>query len=66
MVLDLEADMVAKGIAKINLEGIKLLIIENVGNLVCLAAYDLGENLPIVLLSVTEGEHKPLKYPTHV
>lgn len=60
----LEADMVAKAIAKINLEGIKLLIIENVGNLVCPAAYDLGESLRVVLLSVTEGEDKPLKYPT--
>lgn len=63
-VCHLEADMVAKAIAKINLEGIKLLIIENVGNLVCPAAYDLGENLRVVLLSVTEGEDKPLKYPT--
>ncbi|OKH33576.1 hydrogenase accessory protein HypB [[Phormidium ambiguum] IAM M-71] len=60
----LEADMVAKAIAKINLESIKLLIIENVGNLVCPAAYDLGESLRVVLLSVTEGEDKPLKYPT--
>jgi hydrogenase nickel incorporation protein HypB len=40
-----------------------LLIIENVGNLVCPAAYDLGEHLRVVLLSVTEGEDKPLKYP---
>jgi hydrogenase nickel incorporation protein HypB len=63
-VCHLEAEMVAKAIAKINLEGIKLLIIENVGNLVCPAAYDLGENLRLVLLSVTEGEDKPLKYPT--
>ena len=42
----------------------KLLIIENVGNLVCPAAYDLGEHLRVVLLSTTEGEDKPLKYPT--
>jgi hydrogenase nickel incorporation protein HypB len=42
----------------------KFLFIENVGNLVCLASYDLGESLRVVLLSVTEGEDKPLKYPT--
>ena len=41
-----------------------LLFIENVGNLVCPSSYDLGENLRLVLLSVTEGEDKPLKYPT--
>lgn len=63
-VCHLEADMVAKAIAHLNLEGIKLLVIENVGNLVCPAAYDLGENLRLALLSVTEGEDKPLKYPT--
>jgi hydrogenase nickel incorporation protein HypB len=40
------------------------LFIENVGNLVCPASYDLGENLRFVLMSVTEGEDKPLKYPT--
>jgi hydrogenase nickel incorporation protein HypB len=40
------------------------LFIENVGNLVCPSSYDLGENLRLVLLSVTEGEDKPLKYPT--
>src|SRR5947207_13000338 len=42
----------------------RLLFIENVGNLVCPASYDLGEQLRAVLLSVTEGEDKPLKYPT--
>jgi hydrogenase nickel incorporation protein HypB len=45
-------------------EKIPVLFIENVGNLVCPASYDLGENLRVVLLSVTEGEDKPLKYPT--
>ena len=40
------------------------LFVENVGNLVCPASYDLGENLRLVLMSVTEGEDKPLKYPT--
>ncbi|MGL5135334.1 MAG: hydrogenase nickel incorporation protein HypB, partial [Planktothrix sp.] len=59
-----EADMVAKAILEINLDAVKLLIIENVGNLVCPAAYDLGENQRVALLSVTEGEDKPLKYPT--
>lgn len=63
-VCHLEADMVARAMAEINLDRVKLLIIENVGNLVCPAAYDLGENLRVALLSVTEGEDKPLKYPT--
>jgi hydrogenase nickel incorporation protein HypB len=48
---------------QLDLNGLELLIIENVGNLVCPASYDLGEDLRIVLLSVTEGEDKPLKYP---
>ena len=60
----LEADMVAKAAHKLDLDNLDLLIIENVGNLVCPAAYDLGEDLRVVLLSVTEGEDKPLKYPT--
>src|SRR5262249_58263241 len=47
-----------------NLDELDLLFIENVGNLVCPASYDLGEELRLVLLSVTEGEDKPLKYPT--
>ncbi|MDC0835029.1 hydrogenase nickel incorporation protein HypB [Geitlerinema sp. CS-897] len=63
-VCHLEANMVANAIAKLNLDGVKLLFIENVGNLVCPAAYDLGETRRIVLLSTTEGEDKPLKYPT--
>ncbi|MEO0853278.1 MAG: hydrogenase nickel incorporation protein HypB, partial [Cyanobacteria bacterium J06648_11] len=60
----LDAVMVARAIAEIDLAGIDLLIIENVGNLVCPAAFDLGETLRVVLMSVTEGEDKPLKYPT--
>ena len=44
--------------------GLDFLFIENVGNLVCPSSYDLGEDLRVVLLSVTEGEDKPLKYPT--
>ncbi|HHP7231544.1 MAG TPA: hydrogenase nickel incorporation protein HypB [Xenococcaceae cyanobacterium] len=60
----LEADMVAQAASKLDVDHLDLLIIENVGNLVCPAAYDLGEDLRVVLLSVTEGEDKPLKYPT--
>ena len=60
----LDARMIEKHIADWNLEELDLLIIENVGNLVCPSSYDLGENAKIVLLSVTEGEDKPLKYPS--
>ncbi|MGI0487414.1 hydrogenase nickel incorporation protein HypB [Pantanalinema rosaneae CENA516] len=60
----LEADMVAQAMAQLDLNALNLLVIENVGNLVCPAAYDLGETVRVVLLSVTEGEDKPLKYPT--
>lgn len=63
-VCHLEAEMIANAVKKIALNGLKVLIIENVGNLVCPAAYDLGENLRIAMLSTTEGEDKPLKYPT--
>jgi len=59
----LEADMVARAMEKLPLERLDVLVIENVGNLVCPASYDLGEDLRVVLLSVTEGEDKPLKYP---
>ena len=59
----LEAAMVAKAAQQLDLDSIEELIIENVGNLVCPAAYDLGEDLRVVLFSVTEGEDKPLKYP---
>jgi hydrogenase nickel incorporation protein HypB len=62
-VCHLEARMVARAVTQLDLEGLQLLLIENVGNLVCPAAYDLGEDLRVVLLSVTEGEDKPLKYP---
>ena len=62
-VCHLEAEMVARALKQIALDGLDLLIIENVGNLVCPASYDLGEDLRVVLLSVTEGEDKPLKYP---
>lgn len=62
-VCHLEAEMVAKAMAQLDLDALDLLIIENVGNLVCPAVYDLGEDLRVVLLSTTEGEDKPLKYP---
>jgi hydrogenase nickel incorporation protein HypB len=62
-VCHLEADMVARAVSQLNLNALDLLIIENVGNLVCPAVYDLGEDLRVVLLSTTEGEDKPLKYP---
>lgn len=59
----LEASMVAQALEKFDLDGLDLLIVENVGNLVCTASFDLGEDLRVVLLSVTEGEDKPQKYP---
>ena len=59
----LEADMVARAASQIDLDKLDVLVIENVGNLVCPADFDLGEDLRVVLLSVTEGEDKPLKYP---
>lgn len=60
----LEAAMVEGALQGWNLEELDFLFIENVGNLVCPSSYDLGENLRLVLMSVTEGEDKPLKYPT--
>jgi hydrogenase nickel incorporation protein HypB len=64
----LEADMVQNALDAwsdaVPLADLDMLFIENVGNLVCPASYDLGENLRVVVLSVTEGEDKPLKYPT--
>jgi hydrogenase nickel incorporation protein HypB len=62
-VCHLEADMIARASQELCLAGRDLLVIENVGNLVCPAGYDLGEDLRVVLLSTTEGEDKPLKYP---
>jgi hydrogenase nickel incorporation protein HypB len=60
----LEAAMVQNALQEWNLNELDFLFIENVGNLVCPSSYDLGENLRLVLISVTEGEDKPLKYPT--
>ena len=62
-VCHLDAEMIAHGIDHLDMNGKRLLIIENVGNLVCPASYDLGEAMRVVLISVTEGEDKPLKYP---
>lgn len=63
-VCHLEAQMVERALDGWDLHSLDVLFIENVGNLVCPSSYDLGEHVRIVLLSVTEGEDKPLKYPT--
>ena len=63
-VCHLEAAMVQKALEEWKLHELDFLFIENVGNLVCPSSYDLGEDLRLVLMSVTEGEDKPLKYPT--
>jgi len=60
----LDAEMVQNALAGWNLEELDFLFVENVGNLVCPSSYDLGESLRVVLMSVTEGEDKPRKYPT--
>src|SRR5204862_2086169 len=59
----LDAEMVRKAVAALGPPRASLLLIENVGNLVCPALFDLGERAKIVVMSVTEGEDKPLKYP---
>jgi len=59
----LEAKLVEDALVNLDLDGVKLLIIENVGNLVCPSNYDLGEALKVVVASTTEGDDKPLKYP---
>ncbi len=59
----LDARMIERALAEWNLADLDLLLIENVGNLVCPSSYDLGEAAKIALLSVTEGDDKPLKYP---
>ena len=63
-VCHLDASMVDSALDGWDLQALDFLFVENVGNLVCPASYDLGECLRVVLLSVTEGEDKPLKYPT--
>jgi len=59
----LDARMVTKAADDIDLAALDLLFIENVGNLVCPSSYDLGEDMKVVMISVTEGDDKPLKYP---
>jgi len=59
----LDAHMVGHGVEHFDLDKIDILLIENVGNLVCPAAFDLGEDAKVAVLSVTEGEDKPVKYP---
>src|SRR5450432_4125734 len=63
-VCHLEAEMINRALEGWELRELDFLFLENVGNLVCPGSYDLGEQLRLVLLSVTEGEDKPLKYPT--
>jgi hydrogenase nickel incorporation protein HypB len=63
-VCHLDASMVREALDGWKLDELDYLFVENVGNLVCPSSYDLGEELRLVLLSVTEGEDKPLKYPT--
>jgi len=60
----LEAAMIQNALSSWDVGPLDFLFIENVGNLVCPSSYDLGEDLRLVLLSVTEGDDKPLKYPT--
>lgn len=60
----LEAGLVRDALINLDYSKLKVLIIENVGNLVCPSGYDLGEDLKVVILSTTEGEDKPLKYPS--
>lgn len=59
----LEAKQVNHALARLDLEGVDLIVVENVGNLVCPAEFKLGEDLKVMILSVAEGHDKPLKYP---
>ncbi|MEO8111568.1 MAG: hydrogenase nickel incorporation protein HypB [Ginsengibacter sp.] len=60
----LEAQMIQQAMPNMNFEGVDILFIENVGNLVCPASYDLGEDIRVTLVSCTEGDDKPKKYPS--
>ncbi|MBL7115242.1 MAG: hydrogenase nickel incorporation protein HypB [Kiritimatiellae bacterium] len=60
----LDADRINQLLPEVVEDGVKILFIENIGNLVCPSAFDLGENFKVALLSTTEGEDKPVKYPT--
>ena len=57
------ADMTARGMERLNIEDLDVVILENIGNLVCPAEFDTGANLKLVILSIPEGDDKPLKYP---
>ncbi len=59
----LDANMIRKGAEEFDLEKLNLLIVENVGNLVCPAEFNIGEDDKVMIISVTEGDDKPLKYP---
>jgi hydrogenase nickel incorporation protein HypB len=59
----LDANLVLKAMLRLDLEGVDLIVVENVGNLVCPAEFDVGEDVKVGMLSVTEGEDKPTKYP---
>ena len=59
----LEANLVRSALERLKLDSVRILFIENVGNLVCPAEYDLGEAMKVVVISTTEGDDKPLKYP---
>ncbi len=59
----LDSEMIAKAVKELSPKDGSLMMIENVGNLVCPAMFDLGENLRVVIISITEGEDKPIKYP---
>jgi hydrogenase nickel incorporation protein HypB len=62
-VCHLDARMVARALAEFPIQGVDLLVVENVGNLICPASYDLGEGLRVVICSIAEGPEKPKKYP---
>jgi len=59
----LDANMIQNALDDLDLDNLNLLVVENVGNLVCPAEFDVGENHKVMMLSVTEGDDKPLKYP---
>lgn len=59
----LDLALVQRGLGELDLDGVDFLFVENIGNLVCPASHDLGEHLRVVVLSVTEGDDKPAKYP---
>ncbi|MDO4532680.1 MAG: hydrogenase nickel incorporation protein HypB [Coriobacteriia bacterium] len=59
----LESDMIRRAVEVLNLDDLDLVLLENVGNLVCPTDFDLGENAKVMILSVPEGDDKPLKYP---